>query len=154
MIRVPFLFLKVYFFFYKALQASINFPLRYAIPEGKNNNRYQQSHTQMEDPGDPIPKKIEAGPQKTIEIRISGRVQRVGMRNCIRTIAGKLNIRGEVMNQPDGTVRVVATADPILLEKFVSMIYGCPRAVVREIEISDYRLQQFSGFLVKRPEPE
>jgi acylphosphatase len=108
----------------------------------------------MEDRGDPIPKKIEAGPQKTIEIRISGRVQRVGMRNCIRTIASKLNIRGEVMNQPDGTVRVVATADPILLEKFVSMIYGCPRAVVREIEISDYRLQQFSGFLVKRPETE
>jgi acylphosphatase len=108
-------------------------------------------HTQMVDPGDP--KKIEAG-QKTIEIRISGRVQRVGMRNCIRTIAGKLNIRGEVMNQPDGTVRVVATADPILLEKFVSMIYGCPRAVIREIAISDYRLQQFSGFLVKRPETE
>jgi acylphosphatase len=108
-------------------------------------------HTQMVDPGDP--KKIEAG-QKTIEIRISGRVQRVGMRNCIRTIAGKLNIRGEVMNQPDGTVRVVATADPILLEKFVSMIYGCPRAVIREIAISDYRLQQFSGFLVKRHETE
>ena len=107
----------------------------------------------MEDPGNPVPRKVETG-QKTIEIRISGRVQRVGMRNCIRTIAGKLNIRGEVMNQPDGTVRVVATADPILLEKFVSMIYGCPRAVVREIAISDYRLQQFSGFLVKKPETE
>lgn len=108
----------------------------------------------MEEPGDRRPKKIEAGLQKTIEIRITGRVQRVGMRNCIRAIAGKLNIRGEVSNQPDGTVRVVATADPILLEKFVSMIYGCPRAVVREIEISDYRLQQFSGFLVKKPETE
>lgn len=106
----------------------------------------------MEDPGDPLPKKMEAGSQKTIEIRISGRVQRVGMRNCIRAIASKLNIRGEVMNQPDGTVRVLATADPILLEKFVSMIYGCPRAVIRELEITDCRLQQFSGFLVRRPE--
>lgn len=102
------------------------------------------------DPGNPTPK-AGAGPQKTIEIRISGRVQRVGLRNCIRAIAGKLNIRGEVMNQPDGTVRVVATADPVLLEKFVSMIYGCPRAVIREVAVSDHRPQQFSGFLVRKP---
>jgi len=100
----------------------------------------------------PLVGKGEPGPLKTIEIRISGRVQRVGLRNCIRTIAGKLNIRGEVMNLPDGMVRVIATADPILLEKFVSMIYGCPRAVIREIEVSDLRLQQFNGFLVRKPE--
>jgi acylphosphatase len=106
------------------------------------------------DPGDAMPRtrKVKPGQQKTIEIRISGRVQRVGLRNCIRAIAGKLNIRGEVMNLSDGTVRVVATADPILLEKFVSMIYGCPRALIREIEVTDHRLQQFNGFLVRRPE--
>jgi acylphosphatase len=100
----------------------------------------------------PRTKKGEPGRQKTIGIRISGRVQRVGLRNCIRAIAGKLNIRGEVMNLSDGTVRVIATADPILLEKFVSMIYGCPRALIREIEVTDHRLQQFNGFLVRRPE--
>jgi acylphosphatase len=110
----------------------------------------------MEDPdqGDAIPltRKETSGRQKTIGIRILGRVQRVGMRNCIRAIAGKLNIKGEVMNLPDGTVRVVATADPILLEKFVSMIYGCPRAFIREIEVTDQRFQQFNGFLVRKPE--
>lgn len=89
---------------------------------------------------------------KTIEIRISGKVQRVGMRNCIRTLAGRLNIRGEVMNLPDGTVLALATGDPILLEKFVSMIYSCPRAVIRDLVINDHSLLLFQDFLVKRIE--
>lgn len=89
---------------------------------------------------------------KTIEIRISGKVQRVGMRNCIRILAGRLNIMGEVMNLPDGTVLALATGDPILLEKFVSMIYSCPRAVIRDLEIHDHNLILFHDFLVKRIE--
>jgi len=89
---------------------------------------------------------------KTIQVRISGKVQRVGMRNCIRSFAGRLNIKGEVMNLPDGTVLATATGDPILLEKFISMIYGCPRAVIRDIEISDHPLIQFADFQVKRME--
>jgi acylphosphatase len=91
--------------------------------------------------------------QKTIQIIISGKVQRVGMRNCIRSLAGRLNIRGEVMNLPDGTVLVIATSDPILLEKFVSMIYGCPRAVIRDIDISEYPFTHFGDFQVRRIEP-
>jgi|MTBAKMStandDraft_1061839.scaffolds.fasta_scaffold09332_2 acylphosphatase len=91
--------------------------------------------------------------QKTIQIRISGKVQRVGMRNCIRSLAGRLNIRGEVMNLPDGNVLAIATSDPILLEKFVSMIYGCPRAVIRDIEISDHPLTHFVDFQIRRIEP-
>jgi acylphosphatase len=91
--------------------------------------------------------------KKTIQIIITGKVHRVGSINCIRSLAGRLNIRGEVMNLPDGTVLVIATSDPILLEKFVSMIYGCPRAVIRDIEISDYPLTHFGDFQVKRIEP-
>jgi acylphosphatase len=90
--------------------------------------------------------------QKTIEIRISGKVQRVGMRNCIRTLAGRLNIRGEVMNLADGSVLTIATGDPILLEKFVSMIYSCPRAVIRDLDIHDHCLILFQDFSIKRVE--
>lgn len=97
--------------------------------------------------------KRSAPEQKTIQIRIVGKVQRVGMRNCIRSLAGRFNIRGEVMNLPDGTVLVVATSDPILLEKFVSMIYACPRAVIRDIEIADHPLTHFTDFQVRRIEP-
>lgn len=87
---------------------------------------------------------------KTIEILIAGRVQRVGFRACIRKIATNLGIAGEVMNLPDGRVRVRATADQVILEKFVSMLYGCPRAVIREIEIHQKELAEFSGFSINR----
>ncbi|HEU17613.1 MAG TPA: acylphosphatase [Methanolinea sp.] len=87
---------------------------------------------------------------KTIEIRISGRVQKVGLRNCIRRIAVKLSVTGEVMNLPDGTVRVYASGDRMLLDKFVSMIYGCPRAIIRDLQTRDHEPLFFEDFSVKR----
>lgn len=86
----------------------------------------------------------------TIEIQISGRVQKVGFRSCIRRIAQKLNIKGEVMNLPDGSVRVIATSEKIILDKFVSMIYGCPRAVIRDMKTIDKDLLEFDEFIVKK----
>jgi len=85
---------------------------------------------------------------KTIEIRITGRVQKVGLRNCIRNIAGKLCIKGEVMNLPDGSVKITASGDSLTLDKFASMIYGCPRALIREMEICEIPLRSFSDFSV------
>ncbi len=89
---------------------------------------------------------------KTVEIRISGRVQRVGMRNCVRHIAGTLSIRGDVMNLPDGTVRIRATGDSITLDKFISMLYGCPRALIRDVEVMDIPYTPFLDFAVVRAE--
>ncbi|HVP94761.1 MAG TPA: acylphosphatase [Methanoregulaceae archaeon] len=88
---------------------------------------------------------------QTIEIQISGRVQKVGFRSCIRRIAQKLNIRGEVMNLPNGSVRVLATSEKIILDKFISMIYGCPRAVIRDMKITDIDLMEFDEFIIKKP---
>jgi acylphosphatase len=88
---------------------------------------------------------------KTVEIRISGKVQNVGFRSCIRRIAGKLNIKGQVMNLSDGSVQVVASGDPIILEKFISMIYGCPRAVIRDMSITEQEYRIFEVFCVIRP---
>lgn len=87
---------------------------------------------------------------KTIEIRITGKVQKVGMRNCIRRIAVKLSVKGEVMNLPDGTVKAYASGDQMLLDKFVSMIYGCPRAVIRDLKIQDHEPLAFEDFSVRK----
>ena len=87
---------------------------------------------------------------KSIEILISGKVQKVGFRSCIKRIAWRLNIKGEVMNQPDGTVRIRASADWIILEKFISMIYGCPRAVIRDVTIQDLDLQEYDDFVIRK----
>jgi acylphosphatase len=85
---------------------------------------------------------------QTIEIHVSGKVQKVGFRSCVKRIAQKLNIRGEVMNLPDGSVRIISTGEKIVLDKFVSMIYGCPRAVIRDMKSIDQEFQEFTEFNV------
>jgi acylphosphatase len=85
---------------------------------------------------------------KTVEITISGRVQKVGFRACVRKIATDLSVTGTVFNLPDGHVRVYATAEPMILEKFVSTFYGCPRAVIRDVKVSEISPRVFEGFSI------
>ena len=89
---------------------------------------------------------------KSIEIFISGRVQRVGFRACVRRIATDLHVSGTVLNLPDGRVHIYATAESMILEKFISMIYSCPRAVIREIKTSDIADMAFDDFSVIKGE--
>lgn len=55
------------------------------------------------------------------------------------------------MNLSDGTVRALASGDEIVLEKFLSMIYGCPRAIIRDIEVHDITFFEFPDFSIRRP---
>ena len=85
---------------------------------------------------------------KSIEILITGRVQKVGFRACIRRIATDLNVTGTVMNLSDGRVHIYASGESIILEKFVSMVYGCPRAVIRDVHIDEIPLKNFEDFSI------
>jgi acylphosphatase len=85
---------------------------------------------------------------KTVEIVITGRVQKVGFRACARKIAMDLKVTGTVMNLTDGKVQIFATADPIILEKFISMLYGCPRAIIRDIKTKDMTIRTYNEFTV------
>ena len=85
---------------------------------------------------------------KTIEILISGRVQKVGFRACARKIAMDLNVTGTVMNLSDGKVQIFATAEPMVLEKFISMLFSCPRAVIREIKTRDIPVKHYDDFSI------
>lgn len=87
---------------------------------------------------------------KSIELIITGRVQKVGFRACIRHIATSLGVIGEVENLPDGRVHVLATGEDVILEKFVSMLYSCPRAIIRDIDQKNYILTEFPDFSIKR----
>jgi acylphosphatase len=89
---------------------------------------------------------------KTIEIFISGRVQRVGFRACIKKIAMDLHITGTVINLADSRVQVYATGESMILEKFVSMIYGCPRAVIRDIRLAEIPFKQYDDFSIIKGE--
>ncbi|MCK9581249.1 MAG: acylphosphatase [Methanoregula sp.] len=89
---------------------------------------------------------------KTIELLISGRVQKVGFRACVKKIASDLHVTGTVINLTDGRVQIYATADEMILEKFISMIYGCPRAVIREIRSADIPVKSYDDFSVIKGE--
>jgi acylphosphatase len=85
---------------------------------------------------------------KTLEIIITGRVQKVGFRACARKIAMDLSVTGTVMNLADGRVQIFASADPIILEKFISMLYGCPRAVIRDIKTNEMLVRTYDEFSI------
>jgi acylphosphatase len=89
---------------------------------------------------------------QTFEIVISGRVQKVGFRACIRKLAADLNITGTVINLPNGKVHICASGEAIVLEKFISMIYSCPRAVVRDLQTSEIPFKNFGDFSVIKGE--
>ncbi|MDO5844388.1 MAG: acylphosphatase [Methanocorpusculum sp.] len=87
---------------------------------------------------------------KTVEILFSGKVQKVGFRACVRNAGANLGLAGEVENLTDGRVRALVTGDDVIIEKFLSMTYSCPRAIIRNIEINEYVPTEFIGFNVKR----
>jgi len=89
---------------------------------------------------------------KSIEVFISGRVQKVGFRACIRKIASDLHVTGIVTNLQDGRVQIIATGEAMILEKFISMIYGCPRAVIRDVQIIPQPPRPFEGFSIVKNE--
>jgi acylphosphatase len=89
---------------------------------------------------------------KTVEIIISGRVQKIGFRACIRKIATDLSVTGTVFNLPDGRVQVYARAEPMILEKFISTLYGCQRAVIRDVKVSDIPPRVFDDFSIVKNE--
>lgn len=85
---------------------------------------------------------------KTVEIFIIGRVQKVGFRACVRKIATDLSVTGSVFNLPDSRVKVYASAEPMILEKFISSLYSCPRAVIRDVKVSEIPPMVFEGFTI------
>lgn len=93
-------------------------------------------------PGEPV--------MKTVEVIVSGRVQRVGFRACVRKLAVSLTVGGTVMNLSDGRVRIVASGEDIILEKFISSLYGCPRAVVRDVVVTPREYIEFAAFSIER----
>ena len=85
--------------------------------------------------------------RSTIEILVSGRVQKVGFRACVRKIASNLGLNGEILNMEDGRVWIIATGETVILEKFISMIYGCPRAIIRDLKVIEREEQGLVPYL-------
>lgn len=63
---------------------------------------------------------------ETKEIKVSGLVQGVGFRCTTQIIANKLNIFGNVKNNSDATVTIIAQGPTNNLAIFIKKIKACP----------------------------
>jgi acylphosphatase len=59
-------------------------------------------------------------------VEVTGRVQGVGFREFIRTIAQRLGIAGWVRNREDGSVEVAASGNPSQIETLLAAVRRGP----------------------------
>lgn len=91
---------------------------------------------------------------RAVRVIVRGRVQGVGFRWWVVSIARRYGVRGVVGNRPDGSVEIFAEADEKTLSAFVSeMDSGPPLARVDSVEtasaavrgLRDFRVAFFGG---------
>jgi len=88
---------------------------------------------------------------QTISILVTGKVQGVFYRKSARDKALELGLTGEVRNQDDGSVLIVATGEPDLLGIYVQWCkQGPPRAVVSKVETTRLEPRSFLHFNIIR----
>lgn len=59
------------------------------------------------------------------EFIVRGRVQGVGFRRSVKSIANDLGVRGTIQNLEDGTVKIIAESEKDVLDKFLRIIRCC-----------------------------
>ena len=67
-------------------------------------------------------------PEKTVRLRITGRVQAVGYRLWATRTAASLGLRGWVRNRDDGSVELMATGAPDAVSAIIAACWQGPRA--------------------------
>ena len=87
----------------------------------------------------------------TKKIIVTGKVQGVNFRNAVKKKADELLIKGEVRNERDGSVHIIATADELILFQLIDWCYeGSTRAEVEHVDTEDVALAWFDDFRVVR----
>ncbi|MCZ6538725.1 MAG: acylphosphatase [Chloroflexi bacterium] len=64
---------------------------------------------------------------ETVGVTVHGRVQGVGFRMFVASIADRLNVSGWVKNLPDGSVQLQATAPRQVLDALITAVGLGPR---------------------------
>ena len=68
----------------------------------------------------------DTGAPRRYEVTVHGRVQGVGFRWFVRSVAERLGLVGWVANDPSGSVRVVAEGDRASLDELVRLLREGP----------------------------
>lgn len=84
-------------------------------------------------------------------IRITGKVQGVFYRASTKKVADRLNIKGWVSNQPDGSVLIAAEGEAAQMQSLIEWCHQGPEsAQVSEVVCQEKPLEGFQDFTVKR----
>jgi acylphosphatase len=88
---------------------------------------------------------------KHYAIRVTGKVQGVFFRASTQRQAERLNVKGFVRNEPDGSVYIEAEGLPDALEQFLNWCkHGPSGAVVKHCEVLEGHLKGFKEFEIRR----
>jgi acylphosphatase len=91
---------------------------------------------------------------KAFQVRVYGRVQRVGYRRFVLDSAQELGLSGYVKNEKDGSVTVFAQGNEDALEKFIEMLKSPPPpAHVKSIDVKEAKPRPAIKYFTIRPSP-
>jgi acylphosphatase len=88
---------------------------------------------------------------KHVSIRVSGVVQGVFFRASTKEKADQLGIKGNVRNEHDGSVAILAEGDDTAIEEFIGWCREGPRlSRVDKCVVEESAVQHFNGFHIVR----
>jgi acylphosphatase len=88
--------------------------------------------------------------RKSIQIRITGRVQNVGFRYYTKKTAYEMGLNGFVRNHSDGSVYIEVEGEEQILSRFVAWCHEGPVwAHVENVEVIDQPEQNYLDFTVR-----
>lgn len=85
----------------------------------------------------------------SLKIIATGKVQRVGYRAYLKKAAEQLNVLGYAKNKMDGTVEIIANAEPSVLDEFILHVQrGSVHAEVAHVDWQRCEHQTFNEFSI------
>lgn len=87
---------------------------------------------------------------KSVSITLFGRVQHVGFRHFVFTLALELGVNGFVKNELGGCVYIEAEGEANAVDVFVEHCkMGPSRSVITKFQVNPLPLQYFNGFTIR-----
>ena len=84
-----------------------------------------------------------------LDITVTGKVQGVFFRSSTKAVADQLGIKGQISNEPDGSVYIEAEGDKVALEMFLDWCKEGPEhAKVISVESHEGELKNYRNFEV------
>ena len=89
-----------------------------------------------------------------LNITVTGKVQGVFFRGATKAVADQLGIKGQISNEPDGSVYIEAEGDKVALEMFLDWCKEGPEhAKVISVERHEGELKNYRNFEVVKKRP-